>query len=54
MSRWCLKRDIALNDNESFNFGCDDEWGTHHKCEGCPHNMYMGDGAYNAISYGKH
>ena len=44
MARWCLKRDISLNDNEYWNPGCTDEWGTHHKCEGCPHNRYMGDG----------
>lgn len=54
MSRWCLKRDIALNGDESFNLGCTDEWGNHHKCEGCPHNRYMGDNVYNAIGYGKH
>lgn len=44
MARWCLRNDYALNDDEIFNFGCTDEWGTHHQCEGCPHNRYMGDG----------
>ncbi len=54
MARWCLKRDHALNDDERWNLGCDDEWGTHHKCEGCPHNRYMGDGKAitNANNYG--
>ena len=42
MARWCLRNDHALNDD--WNIGCTDEWGTHHKCEGCPHNRYMGDG----------
>lgn len=54
MSKWCLKRDIALNDDERFNLGCTDDWGNHHKCEGCPHNKSMGNGAYNAINYDKH
>ncbi len=43
MSRWCLRTDRALNDDERWNFGCTDEWGTHHQCKGCPHNRYMGD-----------
>ncbi len=43
MARWCLKLDKALNDNECYNKGCTDEWGTHHPCKGCPHNRYMGD-----------
>ena len=42
MARWCLRNDYALNDD--WNIGCTDEQGTHHSCEGCPHNMYMGDG----------
>ena len=45
MARWCLKRDHALNDDEHWNLGCNDEWGTHHECEDCPHNRYMGDGS---------
>lgn len=45
MARWCLKRDRALDDDERFNMGCTDEWGTHHQCKGCPHNQNMGDGA---------
>ena len=44
MARWCLRNDYALNDDEKWNTGCTDEWGTHHQCEGCPHNRYMGDG----------
>ena len=44
MARWCLRNDYALNDDEKWNSGCTDEWGTHHQCEGCPHNRYMGDG----------
>jgi hypothetical protein len=44
MARWCLRRDVALSDDECFNLGCTDEWGTHHQCEGCHHNKYMGDG----------
>ena len=44
MARWCLRLDRALNDDERLNFGCADEWGTHHSCKGCPHNMPMGDG----------
>lgn len=43
MARWCLRRDVALSDDERFNPGCEDEWGTLHLCEKCPHNMYMGD-----------
>jgi hypothetical protein len=56
MARWCLKRDHALNDDERWNLGCDDEWGTHHKCEDCPHNRYMGDGKAitNANNYGNY
>jgi len=42
MARWCLRLDKSLNDDR--NTGCIDEWGTHHQCEGCPHNRYMGDG----------
>ena len=42
MARWCLRNDYALNDD--WNTGCTDEWGTHHSCEGCQHNRYMGDG----------
>jgi hypothetical protein len=45
MAKWCLKFDRALNDDERLNMGCTDEWGTHHMCEGCPHNRYMGDGS---------
>ena len=45
MAKWCLKRDHALNDDERWNLGCNDELVTHHKCEGCPHNRYMGDGS---------
>ena len=52
MSKWCLRLDRAINENWSP--GCTDEWGNHHKCEGCPHNREMGDGVYNAISYDKH
>lgn len=44
MARWCLKRDISLNDDELWNPGCTDEQGTHHSCEGCPYNRDMGDG----------
>ena len=36
MARWCLRNDYALNDDEKWNSGCTDEWGTHHQCEGCP------------------
>lgn len=43
MARWCLRLDRALN-NDGWNPGCTDEWGTYHQCEGCPHNRYMGDG----------
>lgn len=42
MARWCLRNDRALNDDERWNSGCIDEWGTHHLCEGCPYNRYMG------------
>ena len=42
MASWCLRNDYALNDD--WNTGCTDEWGTHHSCEGCPYNRYMGDG----------
>jgi hypothetical protein len=41
MARWCLRLDRALSDDERWNYGCTDEWGTHHQCEGCPHNRYM-------------
>lgn len=52
MARWCLKRDHALNDDERFNMGCTDEWGTHHQCKDCPHNRNMGDGAtYTGKAY---
>lgn len=44
MARWCLRLDRSLNDDEILNFGCTDEWGTHHSCNKCPHNKYMGDG----------
>lgn len=44
MARWCLRLDRSLDDDEKWNSGCTDEWGTHHSCEGCPHNKYMGDG----------
>lgn len=44
MARWCLRNDHALNDDERWNTGCTDEWGTHHQCKECPHNRYMGDG----------
>ena len=59
MARWCLRNDkenpylsglSALDDDERFNFGCTDEWGTHHSCKGCPHNRYMGDGKPISIS----
>ena len=43
MSRWCLRRDRALSDDDRWNLGCTDEWGTHHSCNGCPHNQNMGD-----------
>lgn len=44
MARWCLRLDRALSDDDRQNTGCSDEWGTHHKCKGCPHNRYMGNG----------
>lgn len=44
MARWCLRNNYALCDDEKWNFGCNDEWGTYHHCEGCPYNRYMGDG----------
>ncbi len=44
MARWCLRNDYALNDDERWNTGCTDEWGTRHSCKECPHNRYMGDG----------
>ena len=44
MSRYCLRNDYALNDDEKWNLGCTDEWGTHHSCKECSHNRYMGDG----------
>ena len=44
MARWCLRNDYALNDDEKWNIGCTDEWGTYHSCEKCPYNEYMGDG----------
>ena len=50
MTRWCLRLDRSLNDDERLNFGCTDEWGTHHSCKGCIYNRYMGDGKPISIS----
>ena len=36
MARWCIKKDRGLNDDNRFNVGCTNEWGTHHSCEGYP------------------
>lgn len=54
MGRWCIKRDISLNDN-GFNPGCNDEWGAHHNCDECPFNRNMGDtSAFKATSEKKY